>query len=132
MELGQLVLKRFLLLVLLLDRAVTGPKPCPKGAPLLFCRGQPTKSSSQVLLSWDLGFEKKLQTEFQTLNVYKGYAFPSIGMPSETFPRVKQLLLGKPVLQRNRNQQCMQQSAQHNGCEDVQVLLYTLGDTLGS
>lgn len=48
MELGQLVLKRFLLLALLLDRAVAGPKPCPKGAPLLFRRGQPTKSSAQV------------------------------------------------------------------------------------
>ena len=43
------MLKRFLLLALLLDRAVAGRKPCPKGAPLLFCRGQPTKSSLQVL-----------------------------------------------------------------------------------
>ena len=47
-ELGQLVLKRFLLLAALLDRAVSGPNPCPKGAPLLFRRGQPTKSSAQV------------------------------------------------------------------------------------
>lgn len=47
-ELGQLVLKRFLLLALLLDRAVAGPKLCPKGAPLLFRRGQPTKSSAEV------------------------------------------------------------------------------------
>lgn len=44
-ELGQLVLKRFLLLVLLLDKAVAG---CPKEAPLLFRRGQPLKSSSEV------------------------------------------------------------------------------------
>ena len=47
-ELGHLVLKRFLLLALLLDRAVTGGMPCPKGTPLLFRRGQPIKSSVQV------------------------------------------------------------------------------------
>jgi hypothetical protein len=47
-ELGQLVLKRFLLLVLLLDRAVTGPKGYPPKSPLLFRRGQPTKSSAEV------------------------------------------------------------------------------------
>ncbi|CAL8472299.1 g11841 [Coccomyxa elongata] len=83
-ELGQLVLKRFLLLVLLLDRAVAGPKPCPKGAPLLFCRGQPIKSSSQAVekflrgrmhgegdvmrhlasLGLRLGYEQDPRTEF--------------------------------------------------------------------
>ncbi|BDA47246.1 probable abnormal spindle-like microcephaly-associated protein homolog [Coccomyxa sp. Obi] len=83
-ELGQLVLKRFLLLALLLDRAVAGPKPCPKGAPLLFCRGQPTKSSSQAVekflrgrmhgegdvmrhlasLGLRLGYEQDPRTEF--------------------------------------------------------------------
>lgn len=45
MELGQLVLKRFLLLVLLLDKAASA---CPKEAPLLFSRGQPLKSSAKV------------------------------------------------------------------------------------
>lgn len=48
MELGQLVLKRFLLLALLLDRAVTGRKGYPPNTPLLFRRGQPTKSSAEV------------------------------------------------------------------------------------
>jgi hypothetical protein len=47
-ELGQLVLKRFLLLVLLLDRAVAGPKGYPAKTPLLFRRGQPIKSSAEV------------------------------------------------------------------------------------
>lgn len=47
-ELGRLVLKRFLLLALLLDRTVTGSAPCLKGTPLLFRRGQPIKSSVQV------------------------------------------------------------------------------------
>ena len=45
MELGRLVLKRFLLLVLLLDKAVQG---APERAPLLFRRGQPLKSSAEV------------------------------------------------------------------------------------
>ncbi|KAK9905711.1 hypothetical protein WJX75_004975 [Coccomyxa subellipsoidea] len=84
-ELGQLVLKRFLLLALLLDRAVAGPKPCPKGAPLLFRRGQPTKSSAQAVekflrgrmrgegdvmrhlasLGLRLGYEQDPRTEFE-------------------------------------------------------------------
>ena len=44
-ELGRLVLKRFLLLVLLLDKAAQG---APERAPLLFRRGQPLKSSAEV------------------------------------------------------------------------------------
>ena len=44
-ELGQLVLKRFLLLVLLLDKAKAAG---PEQAPLLFRRGQPLKSSAEV------------------------------------------------------------------------------------
>ena len=44
-ELGRLVLKRFLLLVLLLDKAALGS---PKEAPMLFRRGQPLKSSAEV------------------------------------------------------------------------------------
>ena len=44
-ELGRLVLKRFLLLVLLLDKAALAS---PKEAPLLFRRGQPLKSSAEV------------------------------------------------------------------------------------
>jgi hypothetical protein len=48
-ELGHLVLKRFLLLALLLDRAVSGqPGSCPAGTPLLFRRGQPLKSSAEA------------------------------------------------------------------------------------
>ena len=47
-ELGRLVLKRFLLLVLLLDKAVLG---APERAPLLFRRGQPLKSSAEVCAS---------------------------------------------------------------------------------
>ena len=39
------MLKRFLLLVLLLDKAVAAG---PKQAPLLFRRGQPLKSSAEV------------------------------------------------------------------------------------
>lgn len=70
MELGQLVLKRFLLLALLLDRAVAGPKQCPKGAPLLFCRGQPTKSSSQVLLRPQM---YRLVLQVLTLGKVRGY-----------------------------------------------------------
>ena len=45
MELGRLVLKRFLLLLLLLDKAV---QRRPQQAPLLFRRGQPLKSSAEV------------------------------------------------------------------------------------
>jgi hypothetical protein len=44
-ELGRLVLKRFLLLVLLLDKAALSG---PKEAPLLFRRGQALKSSAEV------------------------------------------------------------------------------------
>ena len=39
------MLKRFLLLVLLLDKAALGS---PKEAPMLFRRGQPLKSSAEV------------------------------------------------------------------------------------
>lgn len=47
MELGQLVLKRFLLLVLLLEKAVGGAG-MPAGLPLLFRLDAPVKSSAQV------------------------------------------------------------------------------------
>jgi hypothetical protein len=60
-ELGQLVLKRVLLLALLLDRAAT-QKTLPDGVPLLFRRGALIKSSTEVLapsfnLKWSLGHE---------------------------------------------------------------------------
>lgn len=56
MELGHLVLKRFLLLALLLDRAVSGPASVRpgKGTPLLFRRGQPLKSSHEVGVDADM------------------------------------------------------------------------------
>ena len=46
-ELGQLVLKRFLLLVLLLDKAAAAGD-LPPGVPLLFRLDAPIKSSSEV------------------------------------------------------------------------------------
>ena len=48
--LGQVVLKRFLLLLLLLDKAVELPA-LPKGVPLLFCVDRDIKSSREV---WSL------------------------------------------------------------------------------
>ena len=45
--LGQVVLKRVLLLLLLLDKAVELPAP-PKGVPLLFCVQHDIKSSREV------------------------------------------------------------------------------------
>ena len=49
-ELGQMVLKRFLLLAMLLDRAMLSRNLSPK-VPLLFRRGASVKSSEQVKLS---------------------------------------------------------------------------------
>ena len=46
-ELGQMVLKRFLLLVMLLDRAMLTTS-LPSEVPLLFRRGASIKSSEQV------------------------------------------------------------------------------------
>jgi hypothetical protein len=46
-QLGRLVLKRFLLMVLLLDRAATDAR-LPPSVPLLFRRNAPHKSSVQV------------------------------------------------------------------------------------
>ncbi len=45
--LGQVVLKRILLLLLLLDKAVELPA-LPKGVPLLFCVQHDIKSSREV------------------------------------------------------------------------------------
>jgi hypothetical protein len=49
-ELGKLVLKRFLLLVLLLDRAMLSGT-LPAGTPLLFRLNSPAKTSSEVSLN---------------------------------------------------------------------------------
>lgn len=49
-ELGQLVLKRFLLLVLLLEKAATAGD-LPPGVPLLFKLNSPIKSSAEVCIN---------------------------------------------------------------------------------
>ena len=82
MELARLVLKRFLLLALLLDRAVSGqPGGCPDGTPLLFRRGQPLKSSAEASPSHNIA---PLMPRWPALNLWRRlqHPCPSSNMPS--------------------------------------------------